>query len=55
MNKSEIAKVQTLGSAKLTVESPVTKKVEFADCVDPEEVTYNELPHLDLRCLLSSF
>ena len=38
VNKSEIAKVQTLVPAKLTLEAPVTKIVEFSDCVDTEEV-----------------
>ena len=35
---------------------PEFKIVELAtDSVDPDEVAYNELPHLDLHCLPSVF
>ena len=31
------------------------KKVKFENSVDPDEAAHNELPHLDLHCLPSSF
>ena len=30
------------------------KVAEFANSIDPDEAAHNELPHLDLHCLLSS-
>ena len=33
---------------------PKMKIVELASSVDPDETAQNELPHLDLHCLLSS-
>ena len=41
----------------LTIEAPNTSNAEFANTLDPEEMTYDELPHLDLQCfcLLVSF
>ena len=38
----------------LTFSVPETKRVEFANSIDPDEVTHNEPPHLDLNCLPSS-
>ena len=35
---------------KLTLKAPKIKTVEFVNSVVPDEVAYNELPHLDLHC-----
>ena len=39
----------------LTLKVPKIKLhvVEFANNVDPDEIAYNELPHLELHCLPS--
>ena len=39
----------------ITLYVPVTKIVEFANCVDPDEVAHYEPPHLDLLCSLFVF
>ena len=38
----------------LTLEVPETKKSEFTNSVDLDEVAPNEPPHLELHCLPSS-
>ena len=30
------------------------KTADFANRVDPDEAAHNELPHLDIHCLLTS-
>ena len=43
-----------IGGSFVVTNAPNTTKAEFANTVDPDEMTHNKLSHLDLKCLPSS-
>ena len=51
---SLIKLIEGIDGLSLTLKVPNAKTVEFANCIDPEELAQNKPTHLDLHCLSSS-